>query len=345
VGALYFVGALSLLFKSVDGAGFATKSALTGVIFESPIAVVSRVVAVVLVTRGDEPSSHARTVVLAALGIGALDLFFGVVTFFAQFGADSSFGVGFAGIPLAGKIVGLLIGLAHLLFLASAGVYFFVSYLALPAPVTAGQPQWGGTGPGYGQYGGAGQQPAWGFPGAGQQAWGQQTGPRADQQGWGQGGWGQQSPPAGWGTPSGSTAWGESAATGWQQPPASTTAPPSPGFWDRPAQGDWPQPGGSAPTGSHAAGTAWPAPSWDAPDPAMPDPLAPEPARPEPSIPDPAAPEPPNPPQPIVPEPGPEPADPDPPTPEPTGPDPYLADDAGTDDVPPSRGWWQRPET
>lgn len=274
VAALYFIGVLSLLLKSsggqFSGIGFAEKSALFGAGFTAAVPVLSLVAAVVLVTRLGEPSANARLVVLAALGIAGLDLLFAVITFFAQLGASSLVGA-FSGVQGAGKIIGFVVGLAHLLFVAAALFYVLTELQRLPAPARAAS-QWGAD-RGYAQYGGQGAQPPWGQPDqgyqpgsqqpwgpAGQQAWGQtdpggaQTWGQADQGGaqtWGQadpgGGqaWGQQGSSYGWtSADQAQGSWGQPAgqpgAQGGSQAPAwPQQAAPGASSWEQPASGGW----------------------------------------------------------------------------------------------------------
>lgn len=253
VAALYFVGALSLLFSSGDGLfgsglGFADKAALNGYLFTAVIPILSLVVAALLVTRYGEPSGSARVVVLAALGIAALDLLFALITFFAQLG--SSQGVGFQGTS-GGKFVGVVLGLAHLLLLGLAGLYLVTALRSLPTPAGAAQRPWG-TQPGQPPYGQPGQ-PAWGQPG--QQPWGQPqwsygSAPASQgQQGaWGQPGAAGQAPPAvpgGWGGASG----------GWHDPAAAQQGQPA-SAWTQPGQ-DWAQPAGSAGEWDERGQSAW----------------------------------------------------------------------------------------
>ncbi|MDP9318503.1 MAG: hypothetical protein M3O94_05400, partial [Actinomycetota bacterium] len=309
VGALYFIGALSLLFKSTGGAGFATKSAFVGTYFEAPVPVVCLVVAVLLVTRFGELSTNARIVVLAALGIGGLDLLFAVITFFAQFGADAGFG--FAGVGPAGKVVGVILGLAQLTFLGAACFFFYTAFQSLPAPAVAAPQPWVGDG-GFAQYGAPTQQ-AWGQP--------DQSYP---QQGYPQQGYPQQGPSQGWATPGESQppAWGQApsapAAPTAPAAPAGPAAPPPASSWAQPAPTGWtqqqPQQYGSpaAPVPpQHVSEPTTQTPVWGQPeqsqapagDAPAPEPPAPEPPAPEPPAPEPPAPEPPAPEPPVTPSP------------------------------------------
>src|SRR6476661_8039326 len=205
---LAVIAALGLLFKSSDdlggNIGFAEKAALYGSHFESGVIILTLVGAVVLVTRLGELSANARIVVLAAMGIGAVDLLFAVITFFAQFGAGSGF-ANIAGVAGAGKIVGTFLGLAQLTFLGVALFYIFTAFQSLPAPVAAPAPQWGAD-QGFGQYGGQ-------HPGAmpGQQPW-RQPDPGPAQQSWSQQGWAQPGAQSAWANP------GDGQQPAWGQP-------------------------------------------------------------------------------------------------------------------------------
>lgn len=232
VAALYFIAALSMLFRSdtlFAGAGgsFADNAALSGYLFSSVVPVASLVLAVLLVTRYGEPAPTTRIVVLAALGIAALDVLFAVISFFAQFGSDLDFGIG--GTLGGGTFSGVVLGLAHLALLGAASLYLYTALRSLPAasPAPAPAPPWGA--PGQTGYGG------WASPGAGQ--------PGAGQPGLGQAGYGQQSPAQG----------------SWQQPA------PTYG-WGQADSGQ--QPSWGAPEGQAAAGSGWGAPSGGWHDPA-----------------------------------------------------------------------------
>lgn len=275
VAGLWFIAGLGLLFKHA-GVGFATKAALVGGVFEAPAPVLSLVIAVLLVTRYGEPSSKARIVVLAALGIVGLDLLFGVITFLAQFGAGQSLGV--FGINLAGKVVGTIVGVAELTLLAIAAGYLVTAFQGLPAPARAAQRQWdagygghspaqqssgsplGWAQPGQGyppQYG----QPQYGQPQYGQPQYGQpQYGPpQPAQPQYGQQAWGQpapawpQQPQGGWGQ-QGQPQWSENPApepSTWVQPAPTYGAEPT-SFVDTPADPGW----GSVPDAETSAGAA-----------------------------------------------------------------------------------------
>jgi FtsH-binding integral membrane protein len=218
VASLALITGLSLIFKSGDdlGAniGFAEKAALFGSAFESGLIVLPLVGAVFLVTRFGELSRQARIVVLAALALGAVALLFGLITFFAQFGADTGLiRANFSGIAGAGKTVGVIAGLAQLLFLAVALGYVVTTYRGLPAPVAAPMPQWGAGQQGWGQQG-------WGQPGWGQPSWGQPGWGSGQQQGWGH----PAGPPPGWGPPPPTAGWAQPDPTGWGQPHGNPTS-------------------------------------------------------------------------------------------------------------------------
>lgn len=256
VAVLVFIGSLSLLFKSGDdlggNVGFAEKSALFGTLFESALLVLSLVGAVILVTRLGEHSANARVVVLAALGIAGLDLLFALITFFAQFAADSDvIGDRFAGVTGAGKAVGVILGLAQLLVPVIALGYICTAFQSLPAPAAKPAPQWGG-GPGFGSYGAPNQQgwaqPEQGYGQGQQQSWGQQ----GSSYGWAPPGDSQ--PPA-WGHQPSGGGWGAPAAGGWPQQPGYAAPPAAP--YPMPPTAPTGPSGGDAPprTGSTAWGT------------------------------------------------------------------------------------------
>lgn len=139
VAGLYLVSGLSLMFKSKDAVGlnFAGKSAAFGYLFGSPVLIVCLVAAVALVSGLGEPASNARAVVLAALVIAGLAFVLAVITFFASLGADES-GYGpaiFGGVLGAGKIVGVLLGVAQLLLLGLAAGFTYSVLRALPKTV------------------------------------------------------------------------------------------------------------------------------------------------------------------------------------------------------------------
>jgi hypothetical protein len=217
VAVTYLGCGLGLLFKGYDNApagfDFADKSALDGYVFTHPVLVASLALAVLLVAVWGEPSRHARTIVLAAVGIGAVALVFAVITWIAAFSADENRAFSFTGILGAGKVVGAFIGLAQIALLVLALFFAGMALQALPAPVRAAQ---------WGPY----AQPGWG-PGPAGPDWQQQHG-----------GWSGQpypsqptappwaSPPAGpqgqWGQPPSwqpqQPGWGQSAEQGWQHP-------------------------------------------------------------------------------------------------------------------------------
>ncbi len=276
VAALYFIGALSVLFNTDTGFDFADKASVSVFLFASLMPILSLVVAALLVTQYGEPSSSSRIVVLIALAIAALELLFTAITFFAQLGSNLPDGP--LGGPSGGKAIAIVFGLAHLLLLALAGLYLYTALRSLPSPARARQPAWGYGQPGYGpgQPGyGPGQpgygpgQPAWGSPApsapAGQQSWWQ---PPGSSYGWGAGspgqpgGWSQQgaapqaSPPphqGGWSDPA--VGWHDPAAAQQGQPASSWTQSgqgwsppeaPSTNEWDQSGENSWAQPSGAS---------------------------------------------------------------------------------------------------
>ena len=223
VAALYFIGGLSLLFKSerdFGGAGlpFSTRAGAFGYLFSHPILVLSLVAAVVLAAGFGEASRHAKIVVLAALGIGSLSLLFAVICWLTAFGAN----IGlvsplFAGVVGAGKVVGSILGIAQLGVLALAMLFIFAVFQRLPKTSRRSRQQpwgaqqgYGGQQQGYGQgyppppgyapqgydrqqgYGQPGYGPSYGQPGYAQQ---QGYGPGYGEPGYGQPAYG----PAGYG--------------------------------------------------------------------------------------------------------------------------------------------------
>lgn len=254
VAALYFIAGLSMLFKSSDqlgGAGFATRAAAYGYLFDDPLLIGSLVGAILLVSVW-EPTRNARTVVLVTVALGALCLLLAVICWLSGFLADSSFG-GLANILGGGKAVAAVVGLAGWLLLALTTAFGALVLQRLPKPVPAA-PAWGGQ-PGWGQ--GYGQQPG----GYGQQpgGYGQQGG-YADQPGGypPQGGYGDQ--PGGYaqptyGQPGGY--YGQPADYGQPAQPAPQQPPPTAQQWGEQQQwGDQPVWGGES------AGPEEPPPSY-----------------------------------------------------------------------------------
>lgn len=322
IPALIFIVGLSLLFKDSAGfsfgaPGFATKAALFGNVFLNPVVAISVAVAAALVTWGDR-TSNARTVVLAALGLGGACLLLGLVCTLAALGADNGLGIGtVAGF---GKVTGLLYSLALLVFVGIALLYVVLAFRGLPTARPA--------------------QPAWGQPQPGQ-AWGQQPGQPA---------WGQQ-PDQQW--TSDQQAWGSPAPAGWdqhagQQPVPSwgpqPGQPPAPGWAPHPSQPPppaWGPAGPPAPPGVGQPGQSWgqPGQSWGQPGPGWgqpgqsPGPAGQGPGRPAaPAYPDDAG-------EPDDPAAPPDPAS----SAEPASPAQPGAPDS-EQPPPPSGGWWQQPD-
>jgi hypothetical protein len=261
VAVLYFVSGISLLFKSRDDIGFdfSGRAALDGHVFADPVVVISLAVAVLLVTSWGEASRDARTIVLAALVIGALCLVFAVVSWVASLSSEQVSAYG--GVNGAGRIVGIFLGLAQISFLALAVTYVATVFQSFPKSVRATQ-QWDHQQWGQQQWG---QQPQWQ-----QQQWSQPP----PQQGWGQQPqqWGQppqqqqawSEPQQQWGQPQ-QQAWGE--APGNAPPPGSgwggpASAPPVQSNWGQTAE----QPGWTPP--SDPTPSAWSAPETSSPSPA-----------------------------------------------------------------------------
>jgi hypothetical protein len=230
VALIYLGSGLGLLFKSYDNTsiGFADKSALDGYVFTHPVLVASLVIAVLLVAVWGDPSRHARTIALAAVGIGAVALVFAVITWIAAFSADENRAFSFTGILGAGKVVGALVGAAQIALLVLALFFAGMALQALPVPVRATS-QWG-------QY----NQPGWG-PAPDWQQQGQWAGQHHEQylqhqqQQQQQQQYGQQPPP--WGAPQGP--WGQPGTwAGWQ--PQQPQQPPG---WGHPSEQAWQHPG------------------------------------------------------------------------------------------------------
>ncbi len=299
VAALYFISGLSLLFKSGDDlgdAGFADKSALFGYIFSHPLLVISLFGAVALATAWEDNSKNAKTIVLIALGIGALSLLFALICWLSAFGADTGTGgFIFNGVTGAGKVVAIFLGLAQLGLLGLVEFYAFTVYQTFPKPVPAQhqQGQWGQQQAGWGQaQQGWGQQQGGYDQGQAQQGWGQQQGGYDQgqaQQGWGQqqGGYDQGQAQQGWGQQQGgydqnasqwgaastgaAPAWGDQSssqaeqqgqpAASWGQSDPSTTGQ-SAGWGDQSAAAPetpsgWGSPGSTPATPAHEETQVW----------------------------------------------------------------------------------------
>jgi hypothetical protein len=224
VAVVYIGCGLGLLFKGYDlvQVGFAEKSALDGYLFSHPVLVAVIAVAVLLVGVWGEPSPHARTLVLAAVGIGAVALVFAVITWIAAFSAEDGPFPAFVGVQGAGKVVGAFLVLAQIALLVLVLFFAGIALQALPRPVPAAA-HWGAV---YGQGGWAPGQD-WQQPGPWQ---GQQMPPQQP----GQPHPGQPSAP--WAAPPSGGHW---APYGWQPGPSAH------GAWGAPpAEGGWPQPAG-----------------------------------------------------------------------------------------------------
>lgn len=278
VAALYLISALSLLFKSEDDVGldFSGKAAVFGHMFAHPILVFSLLAAVALAIGFGGESKNARTVVLVALGIAGVALLLRLICWFSGFGADDGSGLeAFGGVLGAGKIVGILLGLADLLLLGLAAWFAFTALQSLPKTSQSTATSWG-------QQGYAGQQ------GYGQQSWGQQGSGYSGQAGWGQQGQGWGTGAAGGATAAGATAagaggWGDQSqiqAEQQGQPASAWTGSdqgysgPEQGGYSPPAdpqhaQSSWGQPGQPGQSaqgwGQPESGQQPPQQSWGAP--------------------------------------------------------------------------------
>ncbi|MEJ7706681.1 MAG: hypothetical protein WKF82_04945 [Nocardioidaceae bacterium] len=134
VAALYFLSGLSLLFKSEQDSGlsFTGRAGVFGHVFTHPLLVLALFGAVALAVGFGERSKNARVILIAALAIAALSLLFGLITWLSGFGADEFYGLSYGGVPGAGKLVGILLGLANLLLLSLAAFFAFTALRALP---------------------------------------------------------------------------------------------------------------------------------------------------------------------------------------------------------------------
>lgn len=248
VAALYFISGLSLLFKSEEDSGlaFTGRAGAFGYLFAHPLLVIALVGAVALVSGFGEASKNAKAVVLAALGIGGISALFALISWLSAFGADTdTFGPSgiFGGVLLAGKIVGIFLGLAQLIFLGLALFFAWSVFERFPKPVKATQPQQ------WGQQGGYGQQQGWGQQAPTDAGYGQ------PQQGWGQNqGWGQQPNPSdpaygqpqqSWGQDYGAGGPAAAGSTGWgdqSEAQAEHQGHPAANWEGQPAQQTWGQP-------------------------------------------------------------------------------------------------------
>ncbi|MBA2574811.1 MAG: hypothetical protein M3423_10655 [Actinomycetota bacterium] len=185
VAALYLLSGLSLLFKSEDEVGpFSQRAALFGHVFTHPLLVLSLLGAVLLAVGFGAASKNAKLIVTAALAIAAAALLFALISWFSGFGADSGspFFDTFGGVPGAGKIVSILLGLAQLLMLGLTAFFAYTAFQSLPKSaktIDTGWSQGGGqSGQGYSPNQGYGPGP--GYPqGAAQGGQGQWQSPQA----------------------------------------------------------------------------------------------------------------------------------------------------------------------
>lgn len=282
--ALYLLAVLFLMFKSsVYGSdiSFGIRSALVQGEFVSPVWVLVLVLAVALATAYGGPSTHARIVVLVALGLLAFMALLGLITWLAGLGADTGYGgaAGFGGEPLAGKATGSLFMLAKLALVAAGAFYAYTALRALPPaerkPAGAPTGQWSGPPATWDQ--GQGQPSApWGAPPGQPQAqrpgqtWGAPSapGPEGGATTWG-------APPAPGGQPGGGTqqswqpppagqqpSWGTPGSTPAPPPQQQPLHPPAP-----PAASPAPEPPSEPPSGGASARSEQddPPPGWWAP--------------------------------------------------------------------------------
>ncbi len=139
--AVVLVVSFFLLFKG-DLPFTLTATALSGV-FVDPVLVALTVGAVVLATQpASSPSTHARALTLAGVGVLGVMAGLGVLTFLSALGADDNavrFG-GLGGVPLAGRFSGTLLMLVGLGFVVTGLVYALSVLRQLPAPARTPQP-------------------------------------------------------------------------------------------------------------------------------------------------------------------------------------------------------------
>ncbi|MGH3385424.1 MAG: hypothetical protein ACRDO1_12650 [Nocardioidaceae bacterium] len=123
------------------GDGFVDNSTGLAASFVSPVAAGAVALAVLLVSAGEAPTGQARTVVGTALGLVAVALLVGLVTWVASLTADSLA----TGTQTALRSLTFLVAAG---LLAAAGYLAYLVYAAVPARVRQQQAP---TGPGYGQ--------------------------------------------------------------------------------------------------------------------------------------------------------------------------------------------------
>ncbi|MEJ7743338.1 MAG: hypothetical protein WKF73_12805 [Nocardioidaceae bacterium] len=230
VAALYLLSGLSLLFKSEDDAGpFSERAALFGHVFTHPLLVLSLLGAVLLAVGFGSASKNAKIIVTATLAIASAALLFALISWLSGFGVDSGGRLeSFGGVPGAGKIVSILLGLAQLTLLALTAFLAFSAFRSLPKSATknsgVANTAWGqdtghqGMGQAYPQNQGYGQSSGYG-------------------QGATQAGPGQWQPQQGYGNPQVGYGYAppQQAQQPWEQPPHQQNFPQGvqqQGSWD-----------------------------------------------------------------------------------------------------------------
>jgi hypothetical protein len=198
--------------------------------------------AVLLVTRGESPSSQAKIVVMIALGVLGVALLFGVITTLASLFAGGG-GValpdgrvvGGLSVPFSTKLTAFLYGVSKLAITGMVGFFTFTVFQGMQPAKPAAAP--GGLQQGYQQYGQQGYDPQQ-YPQQqyGQQGYDPQQYPQ-QQQPYGQQPYGQQ-PPAQPGQ--------QPEAGGWTQQYGGEQQQQQPGQQQDPQQGGWYQ-GGQQP--------------------------------------------------------------------------------------------------
>ena len=235
VAALYLISGLSLLFKSEEdtgGLGFADRAGLFGYLFAHPLLIASLAAAVALATGLGGASRHARSIVMVALVLGGLAALLALVSWLSSLGSDSGFET-FGGVSGAGKVVGILLGLAHVLTLCLALLFAYSAFAGLPRAARATPGGWGSQ-PGGSGWGSPGQHAAgphgpgqWGQPG-GTPSWGGQDAGYGQPSSYPASGWGGQSQAAHGGY--GPSTWGPQQYAGGGASAAAGSDSPSPGW-------------------------------------------------------------------------------------------------------------------